>query len=109
MLENTKAALDDAADLVGTLVGTFQSGKGVIAEVAGLVTSSHVRSDIAGLMTSVPAAASEINAQAKGGVFTIVADAPEFIADAVEAWTKFQTALAEGKGLTVVVTQPATK
>ena len=107
MLENTQAAMDDLADLGGTLVGTLESGKGMISEIESLVTDANIRSDVAGLMTSVPAAATEIAALAKGGVFTIIADAPAFIADATAAYAKLIAAIAAAKGVAVVVTTAA--
>jgi hypothetical protein len=106
-LPNTQAAMSDAADLIGTVIGTFESGKGLFSEITGIVTSSQVRSDVAGLMTTVPEAAAEITAAAKGGVFTIAADAPEFLADAAAFYTQLLTAIAASKGVQVVVTPVA--
>jgi hypothetical protein len=58
-------------------------------------------------MTTVPEAAAEITAAAKGGVFTIAADAPEFLADAAAFYTQLLTAIAASKGVQVVVTPVA--
>ena len=106
-LPNTAAAMGDAADLVGTIVGTMESGKGILSEVEGLVTNAAIRSDIAGLMTTVPAAAAEILAGAKGGIFTVIVDAPEFVADATAAYTQLLAAIANAKGVSVVAVTAA--
>ena len=107
-LPNTKAAADDLADLAGTFVGTMESGKGLISEVSALIGNTNIRSDIAGLIVSLPASATELIAAAKGGVLTIAMDAPEIISDATEFYTKLIAAIAAAKGVQVVVT-PATK
>jgi hypothetical protein len=106
-LPNTQAAMSDAADLVGTVVGTLESGKGVVTEVEGLITNSQIRSDISGLIQTAPAAATELIAAAKGGVITIITDAPEFIADATLAYAALLSAIAKSKGVTVVAVTSA--
>ena len=106
-LPNTQAAMSDAADFVGTVIGTLESGKGVITEVESLIANSQIRSDISGLIQTAPAAAVELLAAAKGGVLTIITDAPEVIADATLFYALLLTAIAKAKGVTVVAVTAA--
>ena len=108
-LPNTNAAADDLADLAGTFVGTLESGKGLVSEVSSLISNTNIRSDIAGLMVSLPASATELIGAAKGGVLTIAIDAPEIIGDAMKFYTKLIAAIAAAKGVSVIITTTEAK